>query len=188
MEMLELIKSRRSPRGFFDRQISEEDLQNMFEAARWAASSYNSQPWRFIYADKEKNPELYAQLLSIMLEFNQAWAKAAPLLMLTMVTSKHEKSGEDYKHAWHDLGLAVGNMTVMAQSLGISLHQMGGFDSAKAREVLNIPDKLEPVTMIAMGFGGLSGNMPLDIYKMELAPRVRKEISEIAFDKAFDQI
>lgn len=186
MDMLELIKSRRSPRGFFDRQVSEEELQQMFEAARWASSSYNSQPWRFIYASKENNPELYAKLLDIMVAFNQAWAKAAPVLMLTMVTSKHEKTGEDYKHAWHDLGLAVGNMTIMAQSLGISLHQMGGFDAAKAREVLNIPDKLEPVTMIAIGFGGLPGNLPLDIYKMEIMTRERKAIDEIAFNKEFE--
>lgn len=188
MDMLELIKERRSPRGFFEKQISEEDLNKIFDAARWAASSYNGQPWRFIYADKEKNPELYATLLDIMVEFNQAWAKAAPVLMITMATVKYEHSGEDYKHAWHDLGLAVGTMSVMAQSLGISLHQMGGFDAIKAREVLNIPDRLEPVTMIAMGYGGLPGNLPLDIYKMEIIPRVRKEIEEIAFNKPFDKI
>jgi nitroreductase len=188
MDVLELIKERRSPRGFFEKQVSEEDLNKIFDAARWAASSYNGQPWRFIYADKEKNPELYATLLDILVEFNQAWAKAAPVLMISMTRLKYEHSGEDYKHAWYDLGLAVGNMSVMAQSLGISLHQMGGFDFAKAREVLNIPDKFEPVSMIALGYGGLTGNLPLDIYKMEIIPRLRKEIDEIAFNKAFEKI
>lgn len=187
MDMLELIKKRYSPRGFFDKQVSEEDLNKMFDAARWAASSYNGQPWRFIYADKEKNPELHGILLGILVEFNQAWAKAAPVLMLAMARVKYEHSGEDYKHAWHDLGLAVGTMSVMAESLGISLHQMGGFNAAKARTELNIPDRLDPVSMIAVGYGGLPGNLPLDIFKMEQMPRERKEIEEIAFNKPFEE-
>jgi len=186
MDMLELIKSRRSPRGFLDKKVSEEDLMKMFDAARWAASSYNGQPWRFIYADKEKNPELYETLLGILVPFNQAWAKAAPVLVLTMARVKYELSEEDYKHSWHDLGLAMGNMTIMAQSLGISLHPMGGFDAAKAREELNIPDRLDPVTIVAVGYGGMPGNLPLDIFKMEQEVRVRKEIEEIAFNKPFE--
>ena len=187
MEMLELIKSRRSARGFFDRQVTDDELETIFEAARWAASSYNSQPWRFIYATKEGNPELYATLLEILAEFNQAWAKAAPVLMITLVTRKYDHSGLDYKHSWHDLGLAVGNMSLMAQSLGISIHQMGGFDANKAVELLNIPDKLEPVSMIAMGYGGLPGNLPLDIYNMEMIPRVRKDLKELVFNKPFEK-
>ncbi|MDY0141207.1 MAG: nitroreductase family protein [Bacteroidales bacterium] len=186
MEMMELIKLRHSPRGFLEKNISEEDLLKMFEAARWAASSYNGQPWRFIYADKQKNPELYETLLSIMQEFNQAWAKAAPVLMITMARLKYEHNEKVYKHAWHDLGLAMGNMSIMAESMGISLHIMGGFDAAKARELLKIPDKLEPVTMVAMGYGGMTGNLPLDIFKMEQMPRERKEIEEIAFNKTFE--
>jgi nitroreductase len=186
MEMFELIKSRRSPRGFLDKKISEEDLTKMFDAARWAASSYNGQPWRFIYADKETNPELYDTLLGLMVEFNQAWAKAAPVLMLTMARVKYEHSEEDYKHSWHDLGMAMGNMSIMAQSLGISMHIMGGFDASKARESLNIPDRLESVTMVAIGYGGMPGNLPLDIFKMEQMSRERKEIEDIAFNKVFE--
>lgn len=187
MDILEIIKSRRSPRGFWDKDVSDEDLFKLFEAARWAASSYNSQPWRFLYAKKEKNLELYDALLSVMVEFNQAWAKAAPVLMLTMVTKKYEYSGAEYKHAWHDLGLATANMALMAESLGFNIHIMGGFDPNKAIEIFNIPDSLEPVTMIAVGYGGLPGNLPLDIYKMEIAPRIRKEIAEFVFDKPFDK-
>ncbi len=187
MDILELIKSRRSPRGFFDKAISEEDLEKMFDAAHWAASSYNSQPWRFIYADKLKNAELYNKILELMVEFNQAWAKAAPVLILAMITTKHEKTGENLSHARYDLGLAVGNMTLMAQSLGISLHSISGFDTIKAREVLNIPDKIEPITIIAAGYGGLPGNLPLDIYKMEIMPRERLDIKNIFFNQAFNK-
>jgi len=186
MEMLELIKSRHSPRGFLKKTVSEEDLMKMFDAARWAASSYNGQPWRFIYADKEKNPELYETLLSIMVEFNQAWAKAAPVIMITMARIKYEHNEEVYKHSWHDLGLAMGNMSIMAESMGISLHIMGGFDAAKARQLLNIPDKLEPVTMVALGYGGMTGNLPLDIFKMEQVQRERKDIEDIAFSNVFE--
>ena len=187
MDTLELIKQRKSPRGFFDKQVKEEDMNKLFEAARWSASSFNGQPWRFIYADKENNPELYASLLGVLVEFNQAWAKAAPVLMLTMTRVKYEKSEADYKHAWHDLGLAIGNMSVMAQSIGISMHQMGGFDTTKVRSELNIPDRLEPVTIIALGYGGLPGNLPLDIFKMETSPRERKELNEFVFTKKFEE-
>ncbi|MCK9255430.1 MAG: nitroreductase [Bacteroidales bacterium] len=187
MDIYELIKSRRSPRGFFDKSISEEELSLMFDAAHWAASSYNSQPWRFIYADKEKNPELYNLILDLMVEFNKTWAKATPVLIVAMITTKHPKTGETLSHAKYDLGLAVGNMTIMAQSLGISLHNIGGFDQNKAREVLNLPDKIEPITIIAAGYGGLPGNLPLDIYKMEIMPRERLEINEIVFNKIFDK-
>ncbi len=186
MEILELLKERKSPRGFLDKNVSEEDLEKMFDAARWAPSSYNGQPWRFLYADKVKNPELYETLLGILVEFNQAWAKAAPILMVSMARVKYELSEEDYKHSWHDLGLAMGNMSIMAQSLGISMHIMGGFDPVKARTELNIPDRLEPVTMVAIGYGGMAGNLPLDIFKMEQETRERKDINEIVFNKKFE--
>lgn len=185
--ILELITQRKSARDFSDQLISEEDLMKIFEAARWAPSSYNGQSWRFVYADKSKDPELFDILLSILVEFNQAWAKAAPVLILGMAGLKYEHSGDDYKHAWYDLGLAVENMCIMSESLGISTHQMSGFYSDKAREILNIPDKLEPVVMIAMGYAQKTGNLPLDIFRMESSPRERKELNEIFFNKAFDK-
>ncbi|MDL2262874.1 nitroreductase family protein, partial [Bacteroidales bacterium OttesenSCG-928-I21] len=180
--ILELIRQRRSPRDFSDREIKEEDLQKIFEAARWAPSSYNRQPWRFIYADRGKNPELYDVLLNVMVEFNQAWAKAAPVLILAMTTVKYEHYKDDHQYSWYDLALAVENMAIMSEGLGISIHQMSGFDSQKTKEDLNIPENFEPVTMIAMGYAEKTGNLPLDIYKMEAAPRERKEIEEIFFN------
>jgi len=187
MDIYELIKSRRSPRGYYDKGIKPEDLEKMFDAAHWAASAYNFQPWRFIYADKEKDPELYNQILELLVEFNQAWAKAAPVLIVTLVNTRNPKTGDTLTHAKYDLGLAVGNMTLMAESMGISLRNMSGFDANKAREVLNIPDYMEAVTIIAVGYGGLPGNLPLDIYKMEIMPRERMELNEIVFNKPFDK-
>lgn len=187
MDTYELIKSRRSPRSYSDKAISAEDLEKMFDAARWAASAYNLQPWRFIYADKEKHPELYNKILSVMVEFNQRWAKAAPVLIVTLVNTKNSRTGDTLSHARYDLGLAVGNMMIMATSLGISLRNMSGFDANKAREVLNIPENMEAVTIIAAGYRGLPENLPPDMYKMETMPRERLELSEIVFNKVFDK-
>ena len=188
MDLLDLIKQRKSTRAFTDKDVGEAEMNKLFEAARWAASSYNGQPWRFIYANKNTNPELYEKLFNLLVKFNQAWVKSAPVLMLTMARVKYEKSGEPYNHAWHDLGLALGNMYILATSQGISLHEMAGFSAEKAKSELNIPDKLEPVTMVAIGYQGDPANLPLDIYKMETATRERKPIEEIAFNKIFNGV
>lgn len=187
MEVLELIKQRKSVRDFAEKKVEEETLMQLFEAARWAPSAFNAQPWRYIYADKNDNPELYEKLFNLLYEFNQAWAKAAPVLIISLAKNKHELSGEDYKHAWHDVGIAMGNMYLMATSLGLTLHQMSGFNTELAKTELNIPDKLEPVTMIAVGYPAKTGNLPLDIYKMEGSQRERKALDEIVFNNEFEK-
>lgn len=184
-DLLELIRQRRSTRDFSDRPVNEDDLFRIFEAARWAPSSYNGQSWRFIYADKNRDTEFYNILFDLLVPFNQAWAKAAPVLVLTMARIEYEHSGEEYKHSWYDLGLAVGNMIIMAESIGISTHQMAGIDFDRARNELNIPGKFEPVSMIAIGYAEKTGNLPLDIYKMESVSKERKELNEIVFSSKF---
>jgi nitroreductase len=186
MDILDLLKNRRSVRDFADKNVDNEDLMKLFEAARWAPSSFNGQPWRFIYANKNDNPELYDKLFNLLFEFNQAWAKAAPVIILSMARVKYELTGEDYNHAWHDVGLAVANMSIMATSLGLSVHQMSGFNSEKAKQDLSIPDRLEPVAIMAVGYPAKTGNLPLDIFKMEASQRERKELDEIVFDREFD--
>lgn len=187
MEVLDLIKQRKSVRDFSDKNVDEEILMQLFEAARWAPSAFNAQPWRFIYANKNENPELYEKLINLLLEFNQAWAKAAPVLIVSLARLKYELSGEDYKHAWHDVGLAIGNMSIMATSLGLNLHQMSGFNAELTKLELNIPDNFEPVTMIALGYPAKTGNLPLDIFRMEGSQRERKPLDEIVFNSEFDK-
>ncbi len=187
MDIQDLIRQRKSTMAFSKRSVGDFEMTKLFEAARWAASSYNRQPWRFIYAYKDKNEELYNILFNLLAEFNQAWAKAAPVLMLTMARIKYEDAGEDYKHSWHDLGLAMGNMALAATSIGLSLHQMSGFNPEKATTVLNIPDFLEPVSMVAIGYPGDITNLPLDIHKMESKIRNRKPVEEIAFNNIFPE-
>ena len=187
MDLLKLIKQRRSSRDFADKDVDEQVLMQLFEAARWAPSSFNVQPWRFIYASKNKNPELYDTLFNILFEFNQAWAKAAPVLILSLARTKFELTPVDYKHAWHDVGIATGNMHLMAAKLGLSLHEMSGFNYDKAISDLNIPDKLEPVTIMALGYPAKTGNLPLDIFRMETAQRERIPLEEIVFNSSFEK-
>src|SRR5687768_8479087 len=105
----ELIVARWSPYTFQDRSVPDADLCSLFEAARWAASSFNEQPWTYIVATK-KNPDQFQQLLSCLFEFNQGWAKAAPVLALGIVSLKSARDGQDNPAAFHDLGLAAGNL------------------------------------------------------------------------------
>src|SRR3979411_2609880 len=146
--ILEVLKRRWSPRAFSDRMVEPEKLLSLFEAARWAPSSFNEQPWCFVLATKEK-PEEHAQLLSCLAEKNQQWARQAPVLMVSIAKLNFEKSGKPNRHAFHDVGLAVGNMIVQATALDLCVHQMAGFSPQKVTELYHIPDGFEPVAAIA---------------------------------------
>ena len=147
-----LIYERFSPRQFLNKDVNEEKVMMLFEAARWAASSYNEQPWFFIYAHNTRHSQTYKKLLSCLNDFNQDWAASAPLLMLTVVKTYFEKDGKTNRHAMHDLGLAMGNLTFQATKLNLKLHHMAGFDAHEARITFNIPEGFEPATMVAIGY------------------------------------
>lgn len=178
MDTLELLKKRYSPRAFSDKKISEEDIEKIFEAGRWAASAYNEQPWRFYYATKE-NMESYNKFIDCMIEFNQAWAKNSYMIVLSTAKKTFSHNGKDNNHSWYDVGQSVANMVIEATSLGIHTHQMSGFFPEKAKELFNIPDEYEPVSMIVFGYLGDPGILPDELRKMEGKPRTRKEIKEI---------
>lgn len=169
MEVLDLIKNRFSPYEFTDKAIKEEELLLLFEAAGKAASAFNEQPWRFIYALKE-DEENFNRLHECLVEGNQGWTKDVAALVFTVVSTKYAKNGNENSVAKHDLGLAMGNLTVQAQSMGIYLHQMAGINAEKAKELLNIPEGYEPVTAIAFGY-----------YEGESGVKARKGVNEIAF-------
>ena len=171
----DLIKQRWSPVCFDSRKVESAKLGSILEAARWASSSYNEQPWNFIIATKDE-PQLYNKLLSCIVEANQKWAKNAPVLMLSVTQLTFSRNGKPNKHAWHDVGLAVGNMVIQAQSLGLYLRQMAGFIPEKARELYNIPSDYEPVSAIALGYQGNLNSLDEDLQKRELAPRSRKSL------------
>src|SRR5437773_7104505 len=147
----ELIRRRWSPRAFSDQPVEAEKLRSLFEAARWAPSSFNEQPWSFILATKQK-PEEHALLLSCLAEKNQQWAQQAPVLMVSVAKLNFDKTGKPNRHAFHDVGLAVGNMLVEATALGLFGHQMAGFSPEKVREIYGVPNDYEPVAGIAVGY------------------------------------
>ena len=185
-EIYPLLKQRYSPRTFRDEKIEEGELKQLFEAARWAASSYNMQPWRFIYT--EKGSDAYGRLMDCLIDFNQDWAKLAPVLMLSIYKEKKE-DGTDYYHAMHDLGLSLGNMTVQAQYLGIALHHMAGLDRDKAMEVFEVPEGYRVATAIAVGYyGGTLDWLPEDLQDREVGERERLPQEEFAFKNAWKDI
>src|SRR5262249_1282160 len=147
----ELIASRWSPYGFADRAVAAEDLRALFEAARWAPSSYNEQPWSYIVATRENREEV-ERVLSCLVEGNQAWAKAAPVWGLACPRLTFTRNGQPNAAAVHDLGLAAGNLCLEATARGLFVHQMIGIVPAKARTLFRIPDGVQPLTALAIGY------------------------------------
>jgi len=176
----ELLARRWSPYAFQDRPVPENDLRSLFEAARWAASSFNEQPWTYIVATKE-DPEQFQQVLSCLVEFNQAWAKAAPVLALGIASLTSARSGQVNRAAVHDLGLAAGNLLVEATARGLVVHQMLGIFPDKARQVFDIPEGFEAWTAIAIGYRGDPASLPDALRERECRPRQRKPLSQFVF-------
>lgn len=180
-EIFALLKQRWSPRSFRDEHISKENLNKIFEAARWAASSNNEQPWRFIYTNK--GTASYDKIIDCLSEFNKQWASNAPILLLTAYKEKDKNNNENF-HALQDLGLSLGNMTVQAQYLGIALHQMAGVDWKKAEKEFNVPDGFHISTVVALGYyGGELESLSPELQKEETKSRIRMSQENFAFHK-----
>jgi nitroreductase len=176
----ELLEIRWSPYAFSDRAVSDDDLRSLFEAARWAASSYNAQPWSYIVATKA-SPDEFERLLSCLVEGNQAWAAAAPVLALGCTSLKFALNNQPNAAAEHDLGLASASLTLEATARGLSVHQMIGILPDRARELYGIPDDVRPLTGLAIGYLGDPNALPAKYRERDLAPRTRKPLSEFVF-------
>ena len=181
----DLLQSRWSPRAFDRRPVEPEKLQSLFEAARWSPSGANLQPWSYIVTTSDA-PESFSRLLSTLTERNQRWAQSAPVLMLTLARTVNE-DGRRNPWSHYDLGQSIAHLSVEATNRGLSVHQMGGFDLEKARTAFGIPEGFEPVTVVAIGYPGEPENLTDDFREKELAPRVRKEISEFVFQNEWAQ-
>ncbi|MEO8434398.1 MAG: nitroreductase family protein [Pyrinomonadaceae bacterium] len=180
------IKQRWSPRSFSSRMVEPEKLRSLLEAARWAPSSYNEQPWYFLVATKDDEAE-YQKMLECLVEFNQQWAYLAPVLMISGARGKFEKNGQPNRHAFHDVGLAVANMIFEATALGLFVHQMAGFSPERVKELYNVPEDFEPVAAIAIGYAGEVDDLPEDFREKEIAPRERKPLESFVFQGAWGQ-
>ncbi|KIG13032.1 Nitroreductase [Enhygromyxa salina] len=181
----DLIHKRWSPLAFADQAVSDADLRSVLEAARWAPSCFNDQPWRFIVARREQ-PDEYARLLSCLVEKNQSWAKSAPVLMLSVAHLDFAKTGKPNRHALHDVGLAAAQLCLQATALGLSAHQMAGFSQDRARELYAIPDRFEPVAAIALGYAGDPNQLPDDLRARDRAPRTRLPQAQLVFSGTWD--
>ncbi len=147
----DLLSARWSPREFANRDIDDDTLRSLLEAARWAPSCFNEQPWRFVVG-RRQDGDTHARLATVLVDRNREWAQHAPLLVLSAASMTFARNGKPNRHAFHDVGLAVATMTVQATSMGLAVHQMAGFDRDAARTAFAIPDDVEPVAMIAIGY------------------------------------
>jgi nitroreductase len=176
----DLIAERWSPDHFAETPVAESDLLSLFEAARWAPSSYNEQPWRYIVAKKE-DPEEFRKLLSCLDAGNQKWAQSAPVLVLAVINTKLSRNNLLNRSAQHDLGLATANLVFEAASRNLAVHQMIGILPDKARELYHIPENAEPWTALAIGY-------PSEIELVgELNQRKRKTLNEFVFGGTWDR-
>ena len=183
----DLMKRRWSPRAFAERPVEHEKLRSMFEAARWAPSALNAQPWSFIVATKE-DLNVYNRLLHCMPAANQRWAHRAPVLLLSVTNLCHPDTGKPDRFARYDLGLAVENLVLQATTLGLFCHQTGGLNVEKARTAFNIPEGSEPVDVIAIGYMGNLDTLPDDLREQELGQRVRKPLTDFVFSDRWGKI
>ena len=176
------ILNRWSPRAMSGEPLSDEEIMTIFEAARWAPSSYNNQPWRFIYA--KRDTEHWQTLFDLMGEFNQSWAKNAGVLVVVVSAKNFEYNAKpSVTHAF-DTGAAWENLALQTNSMGLVAHGMEGFDYDKAKQVLGVPDDYEVYAMIALGRPGKIEDLPQDLQEKE-KPSERKSLDEIIMEGVF---
>lgn len=180
----DLLSRRWSPRTFTERPVEPEKVQRLLEAARWAPSCFNEQPWVFILATADQ-PAEYSKLLSCLVAGNQVWAKRAPLLMISVAKLHFDHNGQPNAHAFHDVGLAVGNLVVQATAMDLVVHQMAGILQETIREFYSLPTGYDPLTGLAIGYQGDLHALPDLLREREQASRSRKALKEFVFSESW---
>lgn len=181
-----IITKRWSPRAFADRPVDRDLLRQLFDAARWAPSSYNEQPWRFIAATRQQ-PEEHERMAQVLNDFNRKWATAAPVLVLGLAKERFDRNGKPNRHAAHDLGQAIAYLTFEATRHELYVHQMAGFMPDKAAELYRVPEGYTPQTMIAIGYLGDTESLPESLRERERSARSRRDIDDIVFRGPWDE-
>jgi nitroreductase len=177
--VLEVIRSRWSPAIYSPQTVEPQKLLRILEAARWAPSSYNAQPWSFLVARKEE-PEEFARMLSCLMPLNVVWAQHVPVLMISVAKLHFDHNGAVNRHALHDTGIATGFLMLQAASLGVLAHGMAGFDPAKARELYAIPESHEAVAAIGLGYPGEEQGASEELRKRN-QHRPRRTLNQFVF-------
>lgn len=181
-----LLRQRWSPLAFSSRPVEPEKLRSALEAASWAASSFNEQPWRYLVTTQEA-PADFQRLLGCLAEGNQVWAKDAPVLMLSVASLRFARTGAENRHAFHDVGAASANLCTQATALGLFVHQMAGFDVNKAQAEFGIAEGYEPVAVIALGYRGDPQALSEQLQQREFAPRSRRPLTDFVFSGQWQQ-
>lgn len=176
-EVHPILNARYSPRAFADRAVTDAELERVFEAARWASSSMNEQPWRFLVT--RRGGEGHVALLDTLNHSNRVWADKAPVLILAMVHRTLSRNGQENFHARHDLGLATAQFTAQATALGMGVHILGGFRSEEARSAFGIPEGLDLVSVLVLGYPGDADQLPENLKERELHRSLRRPLSEL---------
>ncbi len=186
-DVLPLISHRWSPVLFSDRLVEKEKLLSVLEAARWAPSSYNEQPWSFLVATRDQ-PEEFQRLLDCLAESNVDWAQHCPVLMISVAKRQFDRNKSANRHAFHDVGLATENLMLQASSLGLFTHGMAGFDGDKMRETYHIPESHEPVAVIALGYAAENDqSAPEHLRKRDASERSRRPLRSFVFEGKWNQ-
>jgi nitroreductase len=180
LPIIDLIKKRWSPRAFDSRSVEIEKLNRIFEAARWAPSCFNEQPWRFIIGRKEKGYE-HEKILNCLEQANQVWAKDAPVLVIVCSKKTFTHNNKQNNWAVYDTGQSVAFMILQAMQEGIYSHQMAGIHKDKIINDFNIPEDYEPVSAIAFGYLGDKNNLPEDLKELEDREQVRHPLSKLVY-------
>ena len=175
-----LLERRFSPYAFSPRPVEPGKLRQLFEAARSAPSSYNEQPWRFVVARREDS-EGFGRLLETLVDRNRQWAQNAPVLVLSVAKIDFTHNGRPNRHAWYDVGQAVAYLTLQATEMGLYVHQMAGFDPAKSRQLLSLPEGYEPAAMMALGYLDDAGPAAGAPRQLDSTRRPRKPLDTLLF-------
>jgi nitroreductase len=183
-EILDVIRQRWSPRAFNPaREVSRADLRRLFEAARWAPSSFNEQPWRFVVADRRLSPDAFAALHASLVPANRLWSAEVPTLVLLAVRTTLERDNAVNAHAWYDAGQAVAFLALQATAGDLAIRQVQGFDQEEARRACLVPAPFEPAVILAIGYAGDPEALTVDKHRAaERAPRQRRTIDEFVFE------
>lgn len=182
-EIHPIIKQRWSPRSYTGKPVPVESLQKIFEAARWAPSSFNEQPWRFIVGSKGDGT--WEKIFNTLVAFNQQWAGSAPVLALAFgkkTTTRNNKPNPVFQY---DVGQSVAYLTLQAMHEGLFVHQMGGFNAGEAAQVFNIPDDYQVLTAFTIGYLGSPNMLDENLAEMETTERQRLEPEKIVFQDSF---
>lgn len=175
----DLLARRWSGRAYDpDRSLSRAQITALLEAARWAPSCFGDQPWRYIVCDRDSNPEAWRRALQCLSEGNQGWAGAAPLLLLAVACTTFSSSGKHNRWAQYDTGAASMSLCIQATDMGLMVHQMGGFDSGRAKQAFGVPADHEAMAVIAVGYQLPREQIPEERRDRELAPRRRLPLEE----------